>query len=394
MGLLNVKKLQGGKLLVESQNGKSFVIDSFKVMARSDKIEGKSMIGIVFFIHKGKTSCDLNGISLTPGSILLANVDRIDCKSRTGTMMSRAYKYWFNTEFNSKDTICAGFAFHNGKWKYNTFTFNAATDLWHDQMRTMNQHVSSAVQIAVLKWKDGVVDENVMRNALVLVVCIAEFDKAKNLDGVKADLDRYRDVFQKDYGYTVYPEKYGKYDKKFHWEKQEIVEFIENYREKLFTGYFDSLIVIHRGHGGKGTILSSDHKQVKITALHDKVSGAWRNKAKSVPRIFIVDACRGGRSVDEEKNAQNDDNALSHPRKNLVTIYGNPEGYVTWVNGKGGFLSQSVIAVLRQNLRKQKEFMKLAKDMNKEIRKIGGDEQMVIYDGDPDLCNLVIIPHK
>ena len=232
-----------------------------------------------------------------------------------------------------------------------------------------------------------------MKNALVLLLCIATYDKQTNLEGVKGDLVRYRNLFVKEYSYTVYPEKYGKNDKKFHWTKNEIIDFIEDYREKLFDKH-DGLIIVHRGHGSQGTILASDNKQIKITALHDKVSGAWKQKATKLPRIFIIDACRGNRFVSEEKQEQDDDKAVAHPRSNLVTLYGNAQGYGTWVNNKGGYFSQCVIAAFKNNIKSQKSLAKLGKDMNKICKEKFGDEQIVQYDGDLNLCDLLIMPNS
>lgn len=73
----------------------------------------------------------------------------------------------------------------------------------------------------------------------------------------------------------MYPKPGGKYDGKYRWNEKEIICFIEDYRNKLCNDNHDGLIIIHRGHGGMGTIIASDGTAVSITRLHDKVSGCW-----------------------------------------------------------------------------------------------------------------------
>eukprot|EP01084_Bolivina_argentea_P266794 452674_1 len=205
-------------------------------------------------------------------------------------------------------------------------------------------------------------------NALVLLICIAEFDKTKDLAAVTKDLVYYQQLFEHEqlYNYDVYPKQDGKYGKKIHWTKNEIFEFIEEYREKLFAKNksYDCLIIIHRGYGGKGTILSSDHKEINVRILNDKVSCAWKYKSVNIPRIFVVDSC-----------AQTEHNVKRH--NNLLTLYGDTSRCVRDI-----FLNN-----IDPNNKKPKRFGEL-------IESIDGKKQTIFSCGDARLKKLYIKPNK
>merc|ERR1712048_4773 len=82
------------------------------------------------------------------------------------------------------------------------------------------------------------------------------------------------------------------------WPQDDIIDFMEEARLQLFEKRKlkrDSMIMVYCGHGGNGTIISSDGKEFSINQLHDKFGGAWKSKVTQIPRLFIMDCCRGDR---------------------------------------------------------------------------------------------------
>eukprot|EP01084_Bolivina_argentea_P069753 126852_1 len=61
-----------------------------------------------------------------------------------------------------------------------------------------------------------------MQNPVVLIICVGEYEKLKNLQGAKIDLGRYRSLFEHQYGYDVYPKSGDKNNLKFYWKRGEI----------------------------------------------------------------------------------------------------------------------------------------------------------------------------
>ena len=166
-------------------------------------------------------------------------------------------------------------------------------------------------------------------------------------------------------------------------------------------------MVVLRGHGDEGSLYDSEGTRIPLTFLHDMVSYAQDPRFEAIPRIFIVDACRGskggkGVGADDEKQAQGSkatgkvwQKKTGHSqRNNLVSLYGNVSGFVTWATKNEGLLSAAVIEVLKQNARKKRPLAYLATDIRKDLTKrIQG--QISVLDGDPSLNPLWIRPnHK
>ena len=174
----------------------------------------------------------------------------------------------------------------------------------------------------------------------------------------------------------------------------------------------DGLIIVIRGHGDEGVIFDSKGKRIPLTLLHDMVSAHQDPRFEQLPRIFIVDACRGSKGGnqddgDDEKQAQgNEDKARSMAkvwkkearggqRKNLLTIYGNVRGFVTFASRDAGLLSAAVIAVLKQNARRRKQLASLGTDIREELNEASEGCQIAVIDGDASLNPLWIQPnHK
>ena len=74
------------------------------------------------------------------------------------------------------------------------------------------------------------------------------------------------------------------------------------------------MVIVLRGHGDETSLFDSEGTPIPLTFLHDIVSYAQDPRFEAVPRIFIVDTCRGKKSGkvnlvfqsqgDDEKQAQ------------------------------------------------------------------------------------------
>eukprot|EP01084_Bolivina_argentea_P198544 339956_1 len=187
MGLKNVYKNKDGSLLVRNDKAESFTINSLYIHPQSDKISEVNMVGIVVYTHNGATNWRLNGITLSTGAILLVNFDKISKIQTTSGVLAKAYKYWFNIDYTSEhthSTILSGFAFYQGKWKFNSYTFNAATDGWHNHLKAMNAYEIELLEYALHKTY-AAVDPN---------VCNDDDNKDENKSDSGSDLENVDDL--------------------------------------------------------------------------------------------------------------------------------------------------------------------------------------------------------
>merc|ERR1719495_534087 len=152
-----------------------------------------------------------------------------------------------------------------------------------------------------------------MRNPLVLIIAISKYaGKTPDLPGVRCDLGAYRNLFENEYRWDVLPKNGTEMNRKAFWTQSDILDFIKRERVRLFDDEkeqkerYDGLVVVLRGHGDEGSLIDSEGRRIPLTFLHDMVSYAQDPRFEAVPRIFIVDACRGWRSSrdDDEKQSQ------------------------------------------------------------------------------------------
>jgi len=268
-----------------------------------------------------------------------------------------------------------------------------------------------------------------MSNPLVMIIPISKYSGTilKDLSGAKHDLGAYRNVLENEYRYIVVPENGTKMSRQAFWTRSDILNFIKKECGRLFdegdekeeNERHDGLVIIVRGHGGEGTIYDSEGTAIPLTFLHDMVSYAQDPRFEALPRIFIVDTCRGSRGgfiklkhaqgpdgdqgdkndADDEKDAlptsdEFKQRVTTAQRHNLVTIYGNALGFQTFATETEGLLSGAVIKVLKQNARRKKQLAFLATDIRLQLNKVEKG-QISVLDGDPSLNPLWIKPnHK
>eukprot|EP01084_Bolivina_argentea_P296187 510075_1 len=131
-------------------------ITSFHVSCQSDDIvEDKDMVGVVLYSYNGKTDWNLNDIHCKSGYIILKLSENIaHIKDEPGVVHGACYKSVFNQSLDSK-VVGGGFGYRNGKWKFNSFTFNTG-DNYHDDNKSMHEVEIKCIKAAVGNWKNGI----------------------------------------------------------------------------------------------------------------------------------------------------------------------------------------------------------------------------------------------
>eukprot|EP01084_Bolivina_argentea_P231312 390108_1 len=256
------------------------------------------------------------------------------------------------------------------------------------------------------------------KNALVVLLAISEYEAPfSRLVGVKYDSIANR-RFWSSLGYKIFPSRedtrwYGK----MYWTKTEIMQYFDNIidtkllddtvNRKLLTA-FDGIIVIISCHGGQNDVIySSDKQPVSLHDIYNQFgAGPYiknNQQLKSIAKIFIVDACRGGydTSILSEITVSTarsnvstktyDNNYSTHKGSKRVTLFGNSPGVVVNEvhhgdrenNGCGYFIS-SIIHVLRNAIKhnKQYDISNLLLKVKDTLIKLSDNHQIPYKNGD------------
>eukprot|EP01084_Bolivina_argentea_P300067 517296_1 len=134
-------------------------IKSFHVSCQSDKVKGQDMVGVVIYSYDNKIDWRLNNVHCRSGYIILKssdNIKHIQCNQ--GQVHGKCYKSVFGQDIDDK-VVGAGFAFFNGKWKFNSYTFNVATK-YHDNKKSMHKIEQTCILAAIENWKKGMQNTN------------------------------------------------------------------------------------------------------------------------------------------------------------------------------------------------------------------------------------------
>merc|ERR1712048_206055 len=147
------------------------------------------------------------------------------------------------------------------------------------------------------------------------------------------------------------------------------------------------MILVYSGHGGNGCVWSSDVKKVQINDLHSKFSGAWKGKVTTIPRLFIMDCCRGSQhsGAVDKKRANG-----AHKAGMISTLYGNSPGIEVSENKKGGYFTQVLIDTLRQNKDNKKfTITHLSIAVLDKLQKLSDHAMTCWKEGDPR-CDMTV----
>lgn len=161
----------------------------------------------------------------------------------------------------------------------------------------------------------------VVRQALVAIIGIGDYDGLPNLPGVSKDYENITNIFGKIWKYHVMYKtennqiiytndlKQIKSNKnyKLRWNSDEIDVFVEQVRKYVVTNNHDGLIFAISSHGDIGKkIYDSELEEYDLPNIFSSFAPEWRilletyketqemsNKLFQLPKIFCVDCCRG-----------------------------------------------------------------------------------------------------
>ncbi len=148
---------------IANYQGKRIPVKSYHVSCKSYKPKewlGKENLGgIVLYSYGDKLTWEVNKVRCKTGYIIVKKIDDIKhLESKYGIVHGNVYKSVFKKELD-KNVIGSGFAFKDGRWKFNSFTFNAKRDTFHSKEKGMNEleekYVSQALQNWILHGKQN-----------------------------------------------------------------------------------------------------------------------------------------------------------------------------------------------------------------------------------------------
>eukprot|EP01084_Bolivina_argentea_P073672 133670_1 len=100
-------------------------LNSIHVSCRSDTMQRQDMAGVILYSYDNKTDWRLNHVHCKSGYIILKSWDKIkNIENNQGIVHGKCYKSVFDRDIEADKVVGGGFAFRNGKWKFNSYTFN------------------------------------------------------------------------------------------------------------------------------------------------------------------------------------------------------------------------------------------------------------------------------
>ena len=152
-----------------------------------------------------------------------------------------------------------------------------------------------------------------------LFVGIGKYDGGNwlQLEGVSTDYENVLNTFGRFWGYSFfyrnadnqntylsskndYKQLKNNYNWKLHWNYEEIVPFVKKARDQILSFQHDALLIIISSHGEQDdTIVTSDDEEFPYLGLTmpfedpKHVSEKQLEILKKLPKILIIDACRG-----------------------------------------------------------------------------------------------------
>ena len=184
-------------------------------------------------------------------------------------------------------------------------------------------NISSMSQTLLSSQSDNSNSYIKVRNPVVVILGIGAYDK-NNLDdllGVKFDYQNVIDVFTSKWNYKTFYYKTND-NFKLHWTKDEIDQFFNEAKKNVIDNNHDGLICCISCHGNKyGQILDSKGKPRRLRDIYQIFN---TRETEQIPKLFVIDACRGsfvGLPIKNEMRANfnsSDDDNNEQRKLNLI----------------------------------------------------------------------------
>eukprot|EP01084_Bolivina_argentea_P253496 425836_1 len=148
-------------------------------------------------------------------------------------------------------------------------------------------------------WKIQYDKASVVRRSLVLIIGISQFDdKTLLLDGVRQNIDDLVELWNDKYNYDVYVCN----EPTLYCTKQQVINFIDMYVNKIKYGIYDAVIIHVISHGSNDDVfITSDRKNLKLDFIcHELISSEKDNNCSSLIKLIFYHGCRGGANYSNE----------------------------------------------------------------------------------------------
>jgi hypothetical protein len=137
-------------------------IESVHISCSSDSYDAnENMAALIVYSFDDKQFFELNGHRCRTGYILIKATKNIEnVKSNQGIVHGSLFKWFFGMEPDNR-FVGAGFALHNGIFKFNSGVFNARDDDYHDNSKAMSEHETRLIKDTMKelymngKWKQN-----------------------------------------------------------------------------------------------------------------------------------------------------------------------------------------------------------------------------------------------
>ena len=224
-------------------------------------------------------------------------------------------------------------------------------------------------------------------NALVLIICARKYDddEMDNLESVKLDMKKMKDLWQEQFNYEVITNDITPNENEYYIDESAVYAKIEVARRLLSNNenQFDGFILIYSGYGHRNGIITSANEDVKLEDIEKKFSAKYLKEFKDCPKIFIIDACERYRDpttmstrVKEIKEGKNATKVQHyHPMANTIRVFGNTIRYgVSGGSKTGSLITQLHLTferyiLTKRNVFKEKTFQQLLNPIKKELHK-------------------------
>ena len=189
-----------------------------------------------------------------------------------------------------------------------------------------------------------------------MIINNTDFKNAKNLPG--GDKDE-QDLFKLFFSL--------RFEVKIHRNltANEMVHKLESYSKRRHTGAF-FLIILSHGTIAKGNevIMGTDSKPVTMNDIESSFHATKCPTLRKMPKIFLIDACRGNQQERAYSEPQSHDtssllpkSAGQNPRNrrvarldtsNFLLVYASTHGHVAYTTERGSRLTQTFIEVTNE----------------------------------------------
>ncbi|ETO25447.1 hypothetical protein RFI_11690, partial [Reticulomyxa filosa] len=209
----------------------------------------------------------------------------------------------------------------------------------------------------------------IIKNALVVMVAISEYTEDtmwRDLPNVqKEDSKNFEQLFKQELNYEMECNPHPSMT------RQEIQDFIDQtiHKHDLVknTKKYDGLIMIFCGHGEyENMFIASDGKRLSIDKIRSSLNCNEMESFKDIPKIFIIDVCRGENIPRAHKVAtRGKEVRYGHCDDGFLIIWSTTKGYRV---ADLSLLSKSMKNIVTSKYKNGQPFKQILQEIRTHIR--------------------------